>query len=140
MDQLRKGIGLRGYAQQDPIIAYKQEGHEMFEEMIERIQTVTVSRLLKGRIIKVPAMPQRAPQRPVPPVRQVRPQAQAAQAAGAQAATAPRPQAQAAGAQTANAPRPQAAQPLRPYQPKPVDDKGNFVPEGTQIHRPKDNK
>ncbi len=140
MDQLRKGIGLRGYAQQDPIIAYKQEGHEMFEEMIERIQTVTVSRLLKGRIIKVPAMPQRAPQRPVPPVRQVRPQAQAAQAAGAQAANAPRPQAQAAGVQTANAPRPQAAQPLRPYQPKPVDDKGNFVPEGTQIHRPKDNK
>ncbi len=59
MDQLRKGIGLRGYAQQDPVIAYKQEGHEMFEEMIDRIQTVTVSRLLKGRIIKVPAMPQR---------------------------------------------------------------------------------
>lgn len=30
MDQLRKGIGLRGYAQQDPVIAYKQEGYEMF--------------------------------------------------------------------------------------------------------------
>lgn len=124
MDQLRKGIGLRGYAQQDPVIAYKQEGHEMFEEMIERIQTVTVSRLLKGRIIKVPAMPQRAPQRPVPPVRQ------AARPAAAQ------PQAQATGAQ--GAPQAQAAQPVRPYQPKPIDDKGNFVPEGTQIHRPKD--
>ncbi len=68
MDQLRKGIGLRGYAQQDPVIAYKQEGHEMFEEMIDRIQTVTISRLLKGRIVRIPAgaqgrtMPQPAPQ------------------------------------------------------------------------------
>ena len=123
MDQLRKGIGLRGYAQQDPVIAYKQEGHEMFEEMIERIQTVTVSRLLKGRIIKVPAMPLRAPQRPAPARQAPRPQAAQAQAAnGAQ----PAPQAGA-----------NAAQPVRPFQPRPIDDKGNFVPEGTEIHRPK---
>ncbi|MCD8308990.1 MAG: preprotein translocase subunit SecA [Clostridia bacterium] len=53
MDQLRKGIGLRGYAQQDPVIAYKQEGYDMFTEMIERVQTTTISRLLKGRIIRV---------------------------------------------------------------------------------------
>ena len=53
MDQLRKGIGLRGYAQQDPVIAYKQEGYEMFEEMVDRIQTTTISRLLKGRIVRV---------------------------------------------------------------------------------------
>lgn len=53
MDQLRKGIGLRGYAQQDPVIAYKQEGYEMFDEMINRIQTTTISRLLKGRIVRV---------------------------------------------------------------------------------------
>ncbi len=62
MDQLRKGIGLRGYAQQDPVIAYKQEGYEMFTEMIERVQTITISRLLKGRIVRVPApMPARQP-------------------------------------------------------------------------------
>ncbi len=65
MDQLRKGIGLRGYAQQDPVIAYKQEGFQMFDEMIERIQTITVSRLLKGRIVKVqqgvPVPPRRTP-------------------------------------------------------------------------------
>lgn len=60
MDQLRKGIGLRGYAQQDPIISYKTEGYDMFEEMIERVQTTTISRLLKGRIVRV------APQAPVP--------------------------------------------------------------------------
>ncbi len=53
MDQLRKGIGLRGYAQQDPVIAYKQEGYDMFDEMIERIQTTTISRLLKGKIVRV---------------------------------------------------------------------------------------
>lgn len=60
MDQLRKGIGLRGYAQQDPIIAYKQEGYQMFDEMIDRIQTTTISRLLKGRIVRV------QPSAPVP--------------------------------------------------------------------------
>ena len=60
MDQLRKGIGLRGYAQQDPVIAYKQEGYDMFMEMIDRIQTTTISRLLKGRIVRV------QPQRPAP--------------------------------------------------------------------------
>ena len=59
MDQLRKGIGLRGYAQQDPVIAYKQEGFDMFDEMIDRIQTTTISRLLKGRIQRtyIPARP-----------------------------------------------------------------------------------
>lgn len=53
MDQLRKGIGLRGYAQQDPVIAYKQEGYEMFTDMIDRVQTTTISRLLKGKIVRV---------------------------------------------------------------------------------------
>ena len=62
MDQLRKGIGLRGYAQQDPVIAYKQEGYDMFMEMIDRIQTTTISRLLKGRIVRVqPARPMPQP-------------------------------------------------------------------------------
>lgn len=50
MDQLRKGIGLRAYGQTDPIIAYKQEGSAMFNEMIERIQTNTVAMLLKVRV------------------------------------------------------------------------------------------
>ncbi len=69
MDQLRKGIGLRGYAQQDPVIAYKQEGYEMFEEMIERVQTTTISRLLKGRVVRVPA-PQPMRQIPAQPAEQ----------------------------------------------------------------------
>ena len=50
MDQLRKGIGLRAYGNTDPVISYKQEGFEMFDEMIERIQNTTISMLLKVRI------------------------------------------------------------------------------------------
>ena len=50
MDQLRKGIGLRAYGNTDPVIAYKQEGYEMFDEMIERIQNTTIAMLLKVRI------------------------------------------------------------------------------------------
>ena len=50
MDQLRKGIGLRAYGQVDPIISYKKEGFDMFDEMVERIQRTTISVLLKVRI------------------------------------------------------------------------------------------
>ncbi len=50
MDRLRKGIGLRAYGQTDPVIAYKQEGFAMFDEMIERIQERTIAILLKAQI------------------------------------------------------------------------------------------
>ncbi|MDR1101510.1 MAG: preprotein translocase subunit SecA [Clostridiales bacterium] len=42
MDQLRQGIRLRAYAQHDPIVEYKFEGMNMFEEMIENIKEDTV--------------------------------------------------------------------------------------------------
>lgn len=42
MDQLKSGIGLRGYGQQDPAAAYAQEGFDMFEEMIASIKEETV--------------------------------------------------------------------------------------------------
>ena len=50
MDRLRKGIGLRAYGPTDPVIAYKQEGFAMFDEMIERIQERTIAILLKAQI------------------------------------------------------------------------------------------
>ena len=50
MDQLRKGISLRAYGQVDPIISYKKEGYDMFDEMIARIQRSTISVLLKAKI------------------------------------------------------------------------------------------
>ena len=84
MDQLRKGIGLRGYAQQDPVIAYKQEGYEMFTEMIERVQTTTISRLLKGRIVRL--RPGQLPARPQPAQQNGQPQPAAAQPAATQSA------------------------------------------------------
>ena len=55
MDQLRKGIGLRAYGQVDPVISYKKEGFEMFDEMIERIQRTTISVLLKVKVEVRPA-------------------------------------------------------------------------------------
>ena len=55
MDQLRKGISLRAYGQVDPVISYKQEGFDMFEEMIERIQRSTISVLLKMKVEIRPA-------------------------------------------------------------------------------------
>ncbi|NLL81219.1 MAG: preprotein translocase subunit SecA [Tissierellia bacterium] len=42
MDQLRQGIGLRAYGQQDPVIAYQKEGFDMFEEMSQDIWEDTV--------------------------------------------------------------------------------------------------
>ena len=42
MDQLKEGIGLRGYGQQDPAMAYNQEGFAMFEEMVADIREETV--------------------------------------------------------------------------------------------------
>ena len=59
MDQLRKGISLRAYGQVDPIISYKQEGFDMFDEMIARIQRTTISVLLKVKIEMRPAPAQR---------------------------------------------------------------------------------
>jgi len=38
MDHLREGIGLRGYAERDPLVEYKREGYEMFASMIGRIK------------------------------------------------------------------------------------------------------
>ncbi|MGQ9921682.1 MAG: preprotein translocase subunit SecA [Desulfobacca sp.] len=50
MDHLRDGIGLRGYAQVDPLRAYQKEGYEMFENMIQRIQEDTVRTLFLIRV------------------------------------------------------------------------------------------
>jgi len=47
MDHLKEGIGLRGYAQQNPLIVYKKEGFEMFQDMIERIKEETVGILFR---------------------------------------------------------------------------------------------
>jgi len=50
MDHLKEGIGLRGYAQQNPLIVYKKEGYELFQDMISRIQEETVGILFRVQI------------------------------------------------------------------------------------------
>ncbi len=50
MDHLKEGIGLRGYAQQNPLIVYKKEGYEMFHDMIERIKDETLGILFRIQI------------------------------------------------------------------------------------------
>jgi preprotein translocase subunit SecA len=47
MDHLKEGIGLRGYAQQNPLLIYKKEGFEMFQETIERIKSETLGILFR---------------------------------------------------------------------------------------------
>ena len=49
MDELKKGIGLRGYGQQDPVVQYRLEGTEMFDDMIEDIRMDVVKILLNIR-------------------------------------------------------------------------------------------
>jgi preprotein translocase subunit SecA len=50
MDLLRHSIGLRGYAEQDPKIAYKREGTRMFNEMLEAIRERVTDLIFKVRI------------------------------------------------------------------------------------------
>ena len=69
MDHLKEGIGLRGYAQQDPLVAYKRESFEMFEAMMMQFQQDTARHLFRMQIIgpdgnpieTVEQMPTRAP-------------------------------------------------------------------------------
>ena len=52
MAELRRGIGLRGYAQVKPIDEYKREGSEMFEAMINGIKDEVVRRMFRVEIKK----------------------------------------------------------------------------------------
>ena len=45
MDDLKQGIGLRAYGQHDPVVAYKEEGYEMFQAMVNAIREETVRRM-----------------------------------------------------------------------------------------------
>ena len=50
MDDLKQGIGLRAYGQHDPVIAYKEEGYQMFEAMINAIREDTVRRVFLTQV------------------------------------------------------------------------------------------
>jgi preprotein translocase subunit SecA len=77
IDHLKEGIGLRGYGQRDPLIEYKKESFELFQEMMERIQDRVVKFLWKIEVVveregeeqQRPAQRQRSPL-PAPPRQQ----------------------------------------------------------------------
>nr|NLJ02191.1 preprotein translocase subunit SecA [Bacillota bacterium] len=50
MDDLREGIGLRALAQRDPLLEYRFEAYQMFQEMVNSIQEDTISMLFKVRL------------------------------------------------------------------------------------------
>src|SRR5271168_797456 len=106
MDHLKEGIGLRGYAQQDPLVAYKRESFDMFEAMMNRFQEDTVRFLFLMQIIGPDGQPVPVSIRPRPVVQgtQTRP---ALEDRGGAVAVAERPS-------------PQTAQPSRPVVPIPT--------------------
>lgn len=55
MTDLREGIGLRGYAQRDPLVEYKNEAFDLFEKFIARINSQTLTRFMRIRAIKAPS-------------------------------------------------------------------------------------
>ncbi|HEU4517912.1 MAG TPA: SEC-C metal-binding domain-containing protein, partial [Microvirga sp.] len=66
LDHLRHGIGLRAYAQRDPLNEYKREAFDLFEQMLTHLreQVTAMMAHLEIRLAEAPpAMPQRAPQR-----------------------------------------------------------------------------
>lgn len=52
MDELKKGIGLRAYGQQNPVVEYRYEGFEMFDAMVDSIREDTVRMLMTVRLQK----------------------------------------------------------------------------------------
>ena len=68
MDHLKEGIGLRGYGQHDPLVEYKRESFDMFEEMMQRFQEETVRYLYLMQVLERPpdsgAMPGAGPEDP----------------------------------------------------------------------------
>ena len=51
MDHLKEGIGLRGYAQQNPLIVYKKEGFDMFNDMIARVKEETLKIMFRIQVV-----------------------------------------------------------------------------------------
>jgi preprotein translocase subunit SecA len=56
IDQLKEGIGLRGYGQKDPLIEYQKEAYQMFLEMLDRIKSDAIEKLFAIQIAKEQAV------------------------------------------------------------------------------------
>jgi preprotein translocase subunit SecA len=58
MDHLKEGIGLRGYAQQNPLLVYKKEGFDLFQDLIERIKEETLNILFRVQLAQPESLEQ----------------------------------------------------------------------------------
>jgi preprotein translocase subunit SecA len=65
LDRLREGIGMRAYAQRDPLVEYKRESFQLFEAMMDRIEDYIVGQAF--HVEPVPAEPLQPQRRPLPP-------------------------------------------------------------------------
>lgn len=61
MDELRTGIGLRGYGQRDPLVEYKQEAYLMFQGLLRSIENLIAKTIFKVEIQVAPTAPIRRP-------------------------------------------------------------------------------
>jgi preprotein translocase subunit SecA len=69
LDHLKEGIGLRGYGQKDPLVEYKKESFELFQDMKRRVDEDMVNRLWIGQFTVVGNdAPQRPPRRAAAPI------------------------------------------------------------------------
>lgn len=59
MDQLRQGIALRGYGQKDPVVEYRIEGFDMFDQMVDSIREDSIKMLLTIEVRQAGAAPRR---------------------------------------------------------------------------------
>ncbi len=82
LDHLKEGIGLRGYAQKDPIVEFKKEAFTLFEDMMARIDNETIRYLFHIQVQQGEQPPAGAPQ-PSSPPQPTRPRADAVAASAA---------------------------------------------------------
>src|SRR6266481_2794550 len=91
LDHLKEGIGLRGYAQKDPIVEFKKEAFTLFEDMMARIDNETIRYLFHIQVQQGEQPPPEGAPQPSAPPSSTRPRADAV-AASAAAARASEPQ------------------------------------------------
>src|SRR5687767_14390846 len=68
LDHLKEGIGLRGYGQKDPLVEYKKESFELFQDMKRRVDEDMVNRLWIGQFTVVGDEAPQRPRRAAPPM------------------------------------------------------------------------
>jgi GDP-L-fucose synthase len=61
LDEMRQGVGLRGYGGQDPLVVFRREAHDMWQQLLQHIRALVVRRILRETLVPAAAP---APSRP----------------------------------------------------------------------------